>query len=136
MIATGLWDGGALSIAVGKLPLGVYNITIVVFDISMNWISDTVLVTVIDTLAPSINHPVDINLEAGINDCTITWVVSEIHPSHYVIYRNSSEVASDQWNGYSISIAADSLNVRIYNYTILVYDTSGKLVYFTTNLRT
>ena len=40
------WDGGSIAVNADGLSVGVYNYTIVVYDISGNWVSDTVLVIV------------------------------------------------------------------------------------------
>jgi len=122
------WDGAPVSIIVDGLNSGVYNYTIVVYDYSMNWVGDTVLVTVIDSDSPMIDQPIDIEYEEGIASNTITWSPSDADPSHYVIYRNGIEIVSDTWYGSSIAVNVDGLSVGAYNYTIVVWDISGNWV--------
>lgn len=77
-----------------------------------------------ETTPPTIDHPADLDYEEGTIDNTIEWNPSDAHPSHYVIYRNGTEVVSDSWDGGSVTVEIDGLSVGAYNYTIVVYDTS------------
>jgi hypothetical protein len=61
----------------------------------------------------------------GTTGNTITWTPSDAHPSHYMIYRNGTVVVLANWDGSSITVEVDGLNVDIYDYRIVVYDTSG-----------
>ena len=78
-----------------------------------------------ETTTPTIDQPADMDYEEGTTGNTITWTPSDAHPSHYVVYRNGTEVALASWNGNSITVEVDGLNVGIYDYRIVVYDTSG-----------
>ena len=78
-----------------------------------------------ETTPPTIDHPADMDFEEGTTGNTIEWNPSDAHPSHHVVYRNGTEVVSDSWDGGSVTIEVDGLSVGVYNYTIVVYDTSG-----------
>ncbi|MHA1929182.1 MAG: hypothetical protein ACTSV2_11470, partial [Candidatus Thorarchaeota archaeon] len=127
-VASASWDGNAITVEVDGLSVGLYNYTIVVYDTSGNWVRDTVILTVVDTTIPTIDHPADIYYEEGISGNTIIWTPSDAHPFHYVVYLNGTEVISDSWNGSLIIVEVDGLSVGVYNYTIVVYDTSGNSV--------
>ncbi|MHA1927518.1 MAG: right-handed parallel beta-helix repeat-containing protein [Candidatus Thorarchaeota archaeon] len=71
---------------------------------------------------PIIDSPPDQNYEEGIPGNTIIWTPLDTTPSHYVVYRNSTEVETDSWDGRSITVNIDGLSVGYYNYTIIVYD--------------
>ncbi|MCK4484377.1 MAG: hypothetical protein KAU89_06110, partial [Candidatus Thorarchaeota archaeon] len=124
-VASDSWDGSSISVNVDGLGVGVYNYTIVVYDTSGNWVSDTVFVTVIEITPPTIDQPADMNHEEGMTGNTITWTPSDAHPSRYVVYQNGTQVVSDSWDGSSITVEVDGLSVGVYNYTIVVHDTSG-----------
>jgi len=124
-VASGDWNGGLITIGVNFLHAGIYTYVVVVYDTSDNWISDDVIVTVSDITPPTINHPDDVEYVEGTTGHTITWSPSEAHPSHYVIYRNGSQVAFGDWNGSSIALNVDGLGVGGYNYTLVVYDASS-----------
>jgi hypothetical protein len=78
-----------------------------------------------ETTTPTIDQPADIDYVEGTTGNTIIWTPSDAHPSHYVVYRNGTEVALASWNGSSITVDVDGLSVGVYNYTIVVYNTSG-----------
>ena len=78
-----------------------------------------------ETTPPTIDHPADMDFEEGTTGNTIEWNPSDAHPSHHVVYRNGTEVVFDSWDGGSITVEVDGLSVGVYNYTIVVYDTSG-----------
>ncbi|MFW9914790.1 MAG: S8 family serine peptidase [Candidatus Thorarchaeota archaeon] len=131
MDSSGTWTGASITIDVDGLNVGVHNYTIVVYDVSGNWAGDTVWVIVTrapDTIAPSVDHPLDISYEEGTTGNAITWRPNDLHPDSYTIYRDGSAIASDDWDGSAISINVDFLAVGTYNYTIAVFDASGNWV--------
>ena len=60
----------------------------------------------------------------------IVWNPYDTRPDLYRIYRNDTLLANGNWNssGESISINLDSLDIGIYNYTIIVQDVLGNTV--------
>ena len=46
-VGEGNWDGNPIIVSIDGLDLGVYNYTIIVYDIYTNWVDDSVIVTVI-----------------------------------------------------------------------------------------
>jgi parallel beta-helix repeat protein len=78
-----------------------------------------------ETTTPTIDQPASMNYVEGITGNTITWTPSDEHPSHYVVYRNGTVVVLANWDESSITVEVDGLSVGVYNYTIVVYDTSG-----------
>jgi len=46
------WDGGPIAADVDGLPVGVYNVTLVVFHVSGHWLSNQSTLTVVDALGP------------------------------------------------------------------------------------
>jgi hypothetical protein len=125
---SGAWDGMSITVSVDTLPLGVYNFTLVVYDTSSNSASDKVFITVVDNTAPTIDRPADQTYQYGTIGHTVTWNPLDPNPASYAILRDGSGLASGLWNGTTISISADGLGVGSYNYTIVVYDTSGNSI--------
>ncbi|MHA2143064.1 MAG: hypothetical protein ACXADD_16385 [Candidatus Thorarchaeota archaeon] len=122
------WYGSDCVYDVDGLPLGVYNYTLVVYDSSGNSAGDSVLVSVVDTTSPTINHPSDLIYEIGTTGHTIEWTPSDLYPGSYQILRNGVPIVSGSWDGSSISVSVDGLAGGTYNYTIIVADSSGNLV--------
>lgn len=118
------WEGAPIVLTLNNLTLGVHNITIVVWDMGGNHASDQVNVTVFDGTPPTIDNPVDLDIEEGTTGNTISWNASDLHPVRYEIFRNGTLVKLGQWNSSTelISISVDGLSLGFYNFTILVTD--------------
>ncbi|MBD3405221.1 MAG: hypothetical protein GF411_03680 [Candidatus Lokiarchaeota archaeon] len=119
------WDGSQITLNVDDLDLGEYNYTVVVSDDSGNTVEDTVFVHVVDTTSPTIDSPADYTYEVGTTGHNITWIPSDDLPASYRILRNGTVLETDSWNGSEIEIVIDYLSAGVYNYTIIVSDTSG-----------
>ncbi|MHA2279113.1 MAG: beta strand repeat-containing protein, partial [Candidatus Kariarchaeaceae archaeon] len=120
------WTSGDIEILVDGLSAGVYNYTIVVADKSSNQASDTVFVTVIDNILPSLNTPSDIIYAEESTGNAIDWTGIDLHADNYIIYENGSEVDTGSWaSGAPISFDIDGLLKGAYNFTIIIFDTSN-----------
>ncbi|MHA2056608.1 MAG: hypothetical protein ACXACG_06660 [Candidatus Thorarchaeota archaeon] len=130
IIRSGLWNASVetITISVDGLSLGSYTYLILVGDVGLNTESDTVLVTVVDGINPTIDSPIDLNVVEGSSGNQITWNPSDLHPSSYEIYRQEVLVKSGLWNSSSesISFLVDGLSLGVYNITIVVYDTTSR----------
>ncbi|MHA1483755.1 MAG: NosD domain-containing protein [Candidatus Thorarchaeota archaeon] len=122
LLGSWVWDGSPIVIDVDGLGGGTYNYTLTAYDIGDNTISDTVFVSVVDTTAPTIDSPSDINYELGVTGNSITWTPSDLGPDHYELYRNDSLLGSWVWDGSPIVVDVDGLGVDTYNYTLVAYD--------------
>ncbi len=128
IVESGAWTGDNITVNIDGLGVGAYNYTLVVYDESGNHASDTVIVTVVDTTVPSINHPSDITYAEGTSGHSIEWTPYDRHPAGYEIYRNGNLVISGVWTGDTVAINVDGLSAGTHNYTIVVYDESGNWV--------
>jgi plastocyanin len=126
-IFSGSWGGGAVSINVDGLPIGVYTYICTVYDVSGNMASDSVDVTVIDPVIPSIDHPEDIEYEESSTGNIIKWTPYDANPQSFTIEKNGMEVVSGSWGGGAVSINVDGLPLGVYTYTCTVYDASGNI---------
>jgi len=129
LVKSGLWNSSSepISFSVDGLSLGVYNITIVVYDTTSRTAIDTVFVTVYDGTAPIVDNPADIDGDSGYS---ITWSPSDLHPVSYQILREGVQVKSGTWNtsGETMTISVDGLSIGSYNYTIVLTDIGGNTV--------
>ncbi|MFX1603305.1 MAG: NosD domain-containing protein, partial [Promethearchaeota archaeon] len=128
-VRSGAWNSTSetITISVDGLAIGAYNYTVVLHDTSGNSANDTVLVTVVDTTAPTIDHPSDLVYETGTLGHWITWSPSDPYPDSYEVLRNGTPLTSAPWDGSTIAISVDGLSVGVYNYTVLVTDTHSNL---------
>ncbi|MCY3410000.1 MAG: BspA family leucine-rich repeat surface protein [Candidatus Heimdallarchaeota archaeon] len=108
--------------------LGQYNFSVLVTDTSGNAVLDTVIVTIIDTSPPQITSPEDLSFESGTTGNTITWQGNERNPYYYRIYLNGTQIAGLEWDGADVSLQLDNFLPHGYNFTIILYDSSGNTV--------
>jgi hypothetical protein len=125
--ASDSWTPGSISQSIEGLSLGEHDFFITVFDAFGNVASDTVVVTVLDTTPPVISHPSDFTVTSGSTDIPFNWTVTDLLPATCEVYMNGSIVDSGTWSsGANITVAGlDTLSAGVYNYTLVVYDTSG-----------
>jgi parallel beta-helix repeat protein len=119
------WTGGAIEVNVDGLDVGTHTVEILVCDELLHFSTDTVIVTVTEITAPTIDSPSDIEYSEGSTGHNITWTPSDSYPDYYIIYRNDSIIDDDEWDGSEIVVSIDGLSYGVYNYTIFVNDTSG-----------
>ncbi|MGM0686549.1 MAG: NosD domain-containing protein [Promethearchaeati archaeon] len=119
------WNGSNVEYGVDGLSLGSHSVMIVVHDSSGNYASDTVIVSVTDTIAPTIDSPADMEYELGSTGNSISWVVSDLDPQTYNIHRNGILVLSESWDGSNIEYNVDGLSVGAYNITLTICDGTG-----------
>ncbi|MHA1248303.1 MAG: right-handed parallel beta-helix repeat-containing protein [Candidatus Thorarchaeota archaeon] len=125
LVESGAWDGGQITVNVDGLGIGTYNYTLVVYDEVDHSAADTVFVVVVDGIAPTIDHPSDVEYVEGTTGNVITWSPSDAHPDRYEVYRNGTLVESGAWDGGQITVNVDGFGAGTYNYTLVVYDKAG-----------
>jgi len=122
------WDGESISTNLAGLERGVYTYTCTVYDTEGNQANASVTVTVIDTTAPSIDHPNNLIYVEDITANNITWHPSDNHPSSYTITMNGTQIETGSWNGNSITISFEDLEPGNYIFVCTVYDEAGNSV--------
>ncbi|MFX1483656.1 MAG: hypothetical protein ACFFCP_10745 [Promethearchaeota archaeon] len=126
LVKSGTWNSSseAIAFSVDGLSLGVYNITIAVYDTTSQRAIDTVFVTVYDGTPPTVDSPADIDYPDGDTGNSITWSPTDLHPVSYQILQNGIPVKSSAWNssGETITISVDGLSIGSYNYTVVLTD--------------
>ncbi|MCY3411015.1 MAG: BspA family leucine-rich repeat surface protein [Candidatus Heimdallarchaeota archaeon] len=129
-IGSDTWnDGFELTLDIDGLTVGQYIYVLTVTDVSGNEITNSVVVTVVDTVAPSIDGPADVSVELGNSFSGITWTVTDLDPAGYEIYINGSSAKTGVWvSGVGISVSLDVSSLGNYNITLLVSDVSGNNV--------
>jgi len=130
LIDSGVWDGSEISTPLDSLVLGLYNYTLYVRDTSSNSASSQVNVTIVDSTAPTVNSPSDIQYIQGQTGYTIVWTPFDTNPNSYEVFRNGTRIQQGDWNatGESIVISLDGLAASSYNYTLVAYDVGSNFV--------
>lgn len=113
-----------------NLAVGVYNITVVVYDSSGNYAANTVIVTVQDTIAPVIvSSSGDLTYEDDLLGNAILWNATDANPWTYRILQNGTQVANSSWaSAVNISYSIDEVAPGVYNFTIFVADAFGNQI--------
>lgn len=122
------WDGGPYSILLDNYLPGAYTFDVEVSDVFGGTATDTVVVTVHDTTAPSLNTaPTNLQYEAGTAVHLLNWNFTDLLPDSYWLLIDNGTVQSDNWNGSLISVDVGGLSEGTYNVTLAVNDTSGNM---------
>jgi len=126
VIDEGLWNGTDLRVNLNGLSIDSYVFELTVNDTHANSASDEVIVSVVtDRTSPSLTPLDDVSFEFGTTGHYLAWSCSDLFPESYSISRNGNVLDSGLWNGSNLAIAIDGLNVGVYNFTIVLYDSSG-----------
>ncbi len=90
-----LLTNGTISINVDGFDLGSYELNLTVFDVSGNFNSQTVSLTIIDTTAPLINDVNDIQYYEGSTGNEIAWNIDEIKGDMYIVYKDNEIIMTN-----------------------------------------
>jgi hypothetical protein len=112
------------------VPLGLYNITVVAHDEAGNLATASINITIVDTESPDISGPGVVAFNEGTPSPSIVWDTSDSWPAIYEIYIDTVLDHSGFWNSSSedITVQIGALPAGVYNYTCVLYDSSGNSV--------
>ncbi|MHA1633824.1 MAG: Ig-like domain-containing protein [Candidatus Thorarchaeota archaeon] len=109
------------------VTLGQHDIDVIVHDLAGNTQSDTIDVTVVDTIHPIVDEPPDFEFVEGWIDQVITWQVSDLRPDSFEILVDGSQIHSGPWtlSSTTIEITVDTIGQGVHNVTLVVIDAGG-----------
>jgi hypothetical protein len=129
------WDGGPISVLFDGYLAGTYTFDVTVYDTAGSIATDTVIVTVEDTIYPMfVNGPDNLMYHEGIMEHLLNWSFTDLNPDAWVLYINGSVYDEGAWDGSEISANAGGLAEGNYNATIAVNDTSNHVATSTVEL--
>jgi len=107
--------------------LGSHFVIVSVRDNAGHTVSKTHYFTVVDTTAPSLDNPIDVEFTIGATGQTIDWNPTDVRPASYEIFVDTVSTYTGLWNASSehLIINLDTLAVGSYNYTCVVSDEGG-----------
>jgi len=127
VVKSGQWNTSVIYITFDDLEVGIYNYTLVLEDVGENQASDTVFITVTESVAPQFTYiPDDTSFSEGAFEISLMWNFTDENPADYVLYENGTTIDYGPWTSpcsYVYNISAPSYGV--YNYTMFVSDTTG-----------
>ncbi len=121
----GIWISGMVNFTVDGLPLGEHTFTLHVNDSAGLESTDSVSVTVVDTIKPVLSDESDIGYESGTKGHWINWSAFDLYPASFEIIRNGTVVEWGLWLSSDIKHNTDYLRLGIYNLTLRVIDEGG-----------
>jgi hypothetical protein len=122
------YNGEIIIINIDGLDYGIYNFTIVVINFYEYSSSHSVIIEVVDTLAPEIEQLDNITMIEDSIGNILSWTASDNDPSpgSYEIYLNGSLFEANDWfSGEAVEINIDHLLKGIYNFTIIINDVNA-----------
>lgn len=124
LIDSNPWTIGGIIVDIDGLSLGVYNYSIRIFDSSNNSIDDTVIVTVVDTTAPTISSSSQLTYIVDTSGHILIWNVSDSFPGFYEMRLNESIIKSGLLNETfeTITLNVDGNAIGWYNYSLTATD--------------
>ena len=126
-VDSGSWsDLVVINPSIDGLAKGYYNFTLIVYDTNSNMDVDTAFVTVYDGTAPSIiGTSGNLQYNETTTGHTISWTVTDTNPDTYILYLNGTQNDTNSWSsGSPLVFSVDGLSKGVYNYTIVLTDTS------------
>ncbi|MBD3408291.1 MAG: hypothetical protein GF411_19365 [Candidatus Lokiarchaeota archaeon] len=125
-----------INYSVDGLSLGEHNFTVVVWDADMNYDFDTVIVTVVDTLAPSIESLDNLYIEYGALNPSVSFNMTPDDtwdtPGLFLVFVNGSQVVNGVFAGNIGTLIPFDRPIGIYNVTLYLEDQSGNGISATT----
>ncbi len=119
-------DGDILSYSFTPATTGTFSIVCSVWDKSGNSISDTSIITVEDTILPTIStQNTIVYYIVGTTGNTLTWAVSDLLPDNFILSIDDVNGSPTPWDGKDIIVDIDGLEIGMYEYVLNIIDTSG-----------
>ncbi|MBN2230182.1 MAG: right-handed parallel beta-helix repeat-containing protein [Candidatus Thorarchaeota archaeon] len=116
------WFGSDLTINFFNIDVGVYNLTIVLYDVVGQSCSDKIVLKVIDKTKPILSSPADLELEEGDLTVSVTWSINEAYPYWYVLYVDGSAIEDGPCDFATFTFSLDVLSAGVHNITLSITD--------------
>ncbi|TXT54505.1 MAG: hypothetical protein BAJATHORv1_60001 [Candidatus Thorarchaeota archaeon] len=130
ILTVGSWTSGTnISISLDNLEVGIYNLSIIIFDIGNNGAAHSVIITIYDDYIPILNSPDDQVFSEGEVPDIITWEISDNGLSHYQVLKNDSIIKSGVLGEFQDTVTIDpsTLESGTWNLTLVVHDRNGNV---------
>lgn len=119
------WNGTTLEVNLNGLAIDSYLFEIFLNDTYGNSASDAVIISVVPDNPPTITPLDNVTIELGSMFSYLVWDCSDETPEFFIISKDGTEIDSGVWNGSSLEVNIDGLDLGVYLYTLFVNDTAG-----------
>ena len=131
-IQSGVW-GSIIQIELETSSIGNYNYTLQIFDKSRNFVTNSTIVTIYDSVAPRIEtSDSELFVEYGSSDTIISWSIVEETNWMYNITVNNNVIIQNQPGTEQVVYSPNSFALGIHNYALTARDSSNN--YFTSSI--
>ena len=123
--AADAWNFDNVTVNIDGLVYGTHTVSITVWDIEMNYVNDTVYVTVYDDTPPEIDGPPNSEFYVDADGQTLEWLVSDLNPTTYTVVIGSTEFTSGTWDTGTLVIDVDDIEGGEHEVQITIFDVDG-----------
>ena len=111
----------------GVLDIGSYPLTVAAMDDTYTKIIADITIYIVDSDAPIIQGPNNMELKEGEGSGTLVWNVYDVAPHSYKISKDDVLIESGSWNDTveSFTVSFQNLTLGRHIYTLELSDTSG-----------
>ena len=111
------------------LDIGTYVLGISVWDMEYDNLKAWIIITVSDTVHPSISNPQDMNVTRGSKGNILTWELFDLNPVRYQVFRNGILLETAEWTepDVSVDVVLDFITTGTYYYEITATDIGGNV---------
>ncbi|MDH5645956.1 MAG: hypothetical protein OEZ01_08105 [Candidatus Heimdallarchaeota archaeon] len=128
-ISNSTWISGNISIEFQFPERGVYQISLILWDLNLNFIRDEVIVTVVDNISPDVSSLLYVSYVEDTMDNYFSWTMGDKYPGLFnisidtqIIYENSP------WINGTFYVNIDGLTVGNHSLVISISDLDGNIV--------
>ncbi|MHA1213671.1 MAG: NosD domain-containing protein [Candidatus Hodarchaeales archaeon] len=129
IVQQGYWSTGIVRYSFNSLPIGIWNFTLVLFDLTGNMNSSSVIVIVkqgieYDSTAPVISHPPNKTISIDQQGEYVDFNIFDEHPSSIVVYIDEKLVYQSDWTSpnQKVRIYLDDLSIGKHILTVTASD--------------
>ncbi|MHA2425806.1 MAG: right-handed parallel beta-helix repeat-containing protein [Candidatus Thorarchaeota archaeon] len=124
-LASGIWDSSIITYDITP-DIASYNVTVLVIDAYGNRVAFTTWVNGEDTTNPIISSPDDLTFDEGTEISQwVNWTCSDLDSYWYEITRNGTIVSSGSWDSVGFNVEVSLQGVGIWVYVLTIEDGSG-----------
>ncbi len=112
------------------LAVGKYFLGIKVWDVHYNSLESWIIITIIDSVPPTITTSGSINFTRGARDQVLSWTIYDLNPSNYIVTRNGVQFEGGEWteNEKIVEILLDYIPPGSHYFVLTATDIGGNSV--------